>query len=179
MLPNGTVHGTKCDAPIHSIYIRGGLGIAFGILFMLMIIFGITGLRKHGQLHLPLDRNFKPVGRRWQWYWLLVSATVAIVSGFTAVDIDRVSIQGTSLILHSLFYYCMLPTILASIWEMTRHWGSFCERQLAEEDAFRFLHGDTRYKIELYMPIAFYLFAFMVSRGIFIPMTDRVLTYDI
>lgn len=39
-----------------------------------------------------------------------------------AIDVDRDYIQSTALILQSIFYYVMLPTMLACIWEMTRHW---------------------------------------------------------
>lgn len=101
-----------------------------------------------------------------------------------AIDVDRNYIQSTALILQCIFYYVMMPTMLAGIWEMTRHWyglflffksfqpniwvtyhiyrGSFLERQMVDEDTFAFKQDDKRAKIEFYVPLAFYLFAFLV-----------------
>lgn len=40
--------------------------------------------------------------------------------------------------------------------------GSFLERQMVDEDAFCFPQDDKRAKIEFYVPLVFYLFAFLV-----------------
>lgn len=40
--------------------------------------------------------------------------------------------------------------------------GSFLERQLVDEDTFAFKQDDKRAKIEFYVPLVFYLFAFLV-----------------
>ena len=161
--PNGTAqNGTKCDTPIRHISMRSGLGLGFGCIFAVLIVLGITCLNKHGSSFLPLEKHFRLVSRRWPWYWYLVAATCGCISGFVSFDIDRVILQGTSLILQNVFYYCTLPAILGAIWEMTRHWGSWCERQLVDEDPWRFVHSDFRSKIEFYLPLVFYLFGFMV-----------------
>ncbi|KAI5776847.1 hypothetical protein EDC01DRAFT_437086 [Geopyxis carbonaria] len=162
MLPNGSViNGTKCEAPVRPIHIRGSLGIAFGALYGLMIILALACLNKHGRMYLPAEKNFRLVSRRWPWYWMICAATCGIVSGMTSIDVDRNYLQGTALILQNIFYYVMLPAMLASIWEMTRHWGSMCERIMADEDPFRFHHDDRRAKIEFYTPLVFYLFGFL------------------
>lgn len=164
MMPNGTVYnGSKCDATILPIDARGGLGIAFGVVHAILLVLALTCLKKHGTLHLPADRNFRLISRRWQWYWVSVVSACAMISCFTAIDVDRNYTQSLALILTNFFYYITLPATLAAIWEMTRHWGSFCERLVLDEDSFKYLHGDRRSKIELYIPLVFYLWAFLVS----------------
>lgn len=137
-----------------------------------MIVLALTCLSKHGKNHLPAERRFRLVSRRWVWYWLLVTAVVGIISGLTSVDVDRDYLQGIALILQNVFYYVMLPASLASIWEMTRHWGSLCERILVDEDTFRFRDDDRRSKIEFYLPLVFYLFGFLVR--LFLSVTSAV-----
>lgn len=120
---NGSVfNGTDCDSPINPIAIRGILGIVSSVFFALAVMFGLSCLRKHGANHLPTEKRFKLVSRRWQWYWLIITGFCGLISGFMAIDVDRDYIQSTALILQSIFYYVMLPTMLAGIWEMTRHW---------------------------------------------------------
>jgi len=163
LLPNGTsINGTKCESPVKRIATRGGIGIGFGVLFAIMIVFGITALGKHGRGYLPLEKQFQLVSRRWPWYWFLVAGTCGCISGFTSVDVDRSYLPGTGLILQNVFYYITLPAMLASIWEMTRHWGSFCERRLLDADPFQFVHTDLRSKLVFYNPLVFYLFGFLV-----------------
>ncbi|KAL7268530.1 hypothetical protein RUND412_008843 [Rhizina undulata] len=162
LIENGTVYnGTSCYSPIDPIRARAILGIVFGVLFGTIIVLGITSLRKHGLSYLPVEKKFKLVSRRWQWYWLVTSAACGLISGLMAIDVDRDYLQSTALILQSIFYYVTLPATLAAVWEMTRHWGSFLERQMVDEDAFIFSQEDTRSKIEFYMPLVFYLFAFL------------------
>jgi hypothetical protein len=164
-LPNGTaVNGTSCDSPIKKIRTRGGLGIGFGVIFAILIVLGITALAKHGKSYLPVEKNFRLVSRRWPWYWYVIAGACGCISGFVGVDIDRVYLQSTSLILQNVFYYVTLPAMLAAVWEMTRHWGSLCERRLADADPWRFKHDDLRAKIEFYTPLVFYLFGFLVPR---------------
>jgi hypothetical protein len=103
------------------------------------------------------------VSRRWAWYWFIVAAACGVVSGITSIDVDRDYLQGTALILQNAFYYVTLPAMLASVWEMTRHWGSLCERILVDEDPWRFPDDDRRSKIEFYLPLVFYLFGFLVK----------------
>jgi len=126
-----------------------------------MVIFALSSLTKHGRNYLPQERRFRLVSRRWAWYWLIVAAACGVVSGFTGIDVDRDYLQGTALILQNAFYYVTLPAMLGSVWEMTRHWGSLCERILVDEDPWRFPDEDRRSKIEFYLPLVFYLFAFL------------------
>lgn len=128
MAQNGSVFNeTQCDSPINPIRSRGALGIVFGVLFAVSIVLVCALLRKHGATYLPLEKRFRLVSRRWQWYWLLITAACGILSGFSAIDIDRDYIQGTPFTLSVLFYWAMLPTTLAAVWEMTRHWFVFVE----------------------------------------------------
>lgn len=162
--PNGTTYnGTSCNSSIKKIGVRGGLGVMFGILFGLCIVLGITALGKQGKSYLPLEKYFLLVSRRWPWYWCMVAATCGCIASFVGVDVDRDYLQGTGLILHNIFYYVTLPAMLGSVWEMVRHWGSLCERILLDEDPWRFVNTDLRSTIEFYLPLVFYLFAFLVG----------------
>jgi hypothetical protein len=123
MLFNGTfINATSCYTPIHDIRTRGGLGILFGCLFGLSILFTLVNLRKHGRLFLPNEKRFRAVGRRWQWYWMLFVAACGLISGFTGIDVDRDYLQSMSIILQSFFNALMMPGILATVWEAVRHW---------------------------------------------------------
>lgn len=115
-------NGTNCDAPINPIGTRAILGIICSAFFTIAIILALTCLRKHGATHLPTEKRFRLVSRRWQWYWLITTGFCGLVSGVMAIDVDRDYIQSTALILQCIFYYVMMPTMLAGIWEMTRHW---------------------------------------------------------
>lgn len=162
MLDNGTViNGTSCTSPIEGIEVRGGLGIAFAVLFGAVLPLCLVQLKKHGASHLPVEKQFRLVSRRWPWYWANFTAAVGIISGFMAIDVDREYIPGIAIILQNFFYYLMLPTALAAVWEMTRHWGSFQERKILDDDPFHFPTEDRRSKIEFYLPLVFYLWAFL------------------
>lgn len=141
-------------------------------------MFGLSCLKKHGSTHIPIEKRFRLVSRRWQWYWFFATAAVGAISGLVSIDVDRDYVQGTALILQGFFYYLMLPTALASIWEMTRHWGSFCERQLVDPDPWYFPDHDRRSKIEFYLPLVFYLWAFLVRDLVFRPHSMLNLSLD-
>lgn len=126
LLPNGTfINSTSCDTPIDPVEVRGALGITVAVLFALSIVLCCVNLSKHGRTHLDVDKRWTLVSRRWPWYWALLSAGLGCVSGFMAIDVDRDYVQGSAIILQSVFYYCMLPTTMAAVWEMTRHWYTF------------------------------------------------------
>ncbi|KAF8459473.1 hypothetical protein BGX38DRAFT_1083968 [Terfezia claveryi] len=162
MLYNGTIlNGTKCDSPVDPIETRGVLGIVSAVLFAVLIMWGLVNLKKHGQSHLPVEKEFRLVSRRWPWYWAIFTASVGCVSGFMAIDADRDYLPGTAIILQCVFYYVSLPTVLAAAWEMTRHWGSFEERKILDEDPYALKQDDRRSKIEFYIPLVFYLFGFL------------------
>ncbi|KAF8471990.1 hypothetical protein BDZ91DRAFT_760594 [Kalaharituber pfeilii] len=158
MLSNGTVlNGTKCDSPIDPIETRGAVGIVFSVLFAALIVICLVDLRKHGASHVPVEKQFRLVSRRWPWYWAVFTAAVGCISGFMAIDVDRDYIQGVAIILQNIFYYVTLPTVLAATWEMTRHWGSFEERKILDVDPFFFKAEDRRSKIEFWLPMTFFL----------------------
>lgn len=123
ILSNGTwVNATTCYVPIQGIRERGKLGIAFSAIFAVTIMFTLINLKKHGKQYLREDKRFRIVGRRWQWYWMLFTATCGIISCITSVDVDRDYLQDIAIVLQSFFYVLMVPGLLAMVWEGTRHW---------------------------------------------------------
>jgi hypothetical protein len=122
-LSNGTwLNATSCYSPINNIARRGAIGLSFGALFAASIMFTLINLRKHGRRFLPHEKRWRVVGRRWSWYWMLFVAACGIISGITAVDVDRDYLQSLPLILQGFFYSLMLPGTLAVVWEAARHW---------------------------------------------------------
>ena len=164
LLSNGTfVNGTSCYDPYYGIGQRSILSIVFSCLFLASVVFTTVNLRKHGRLFLPSEKRFKAIGRRWQWYWMFFVAACGAISGFTGIDIDRDYLQSISLVLQNFFYFLMIPSTLATVWEGVRHWGSWQERQMVDRDAFSLPQEGTRDRKEFWMPLIFYLFAFLVS----------------
>ncbi|EEP81990.1 predicted protein [Uncinocarpus reesii 1704] len=162
MFSNGTfINGTSCYSPIDGVGTRGSVGIAFATLFALTILFSLINLNKHGRRYLPLDKRWSLVGRRWQWYWMLFVGACGTISCFMSIDVDRDYLQGMAIILQSFFYYLIFPAVLAVVWEGVRHWGSWQERQIQDRDNFAFAAETSREKQEFYLPLLFYLFAFM------------------
>lgn len=120
---NGTfLNATTCYTPIIALQDHGKVGIAFAAMFAVSILFTLLNLRKHGKSFLPAEKRWKAVGRRWPWYWLLFVAVCGVISGFMSIDVDRDYLQSLPLILQSLFYYLMLPSVMAAVWEGVRHW---------------------------------------------------------
>ncbi|KAE9961929.1 hypothetical protein BLS_001117 [Venturia inaequalis] len=159
ILSNGSwVNATTCYVPIQGIAERGKLGIAFASIFAVSIMFTLVNLKKHGQQLLREDRRFRLTGRRWQWYWMLFTATCAIASCITSVDVDRDYLQDLAIVLQSFFYVLMFLGVLAVVWEATRHWGSWQERQIVDIDPYTMKQDDRRANIEFYLPLLFYFF---------------------
>ncbi|KAF3927247.1 hypothetical protein ABW20_dc0108000 [Dactylellina cionopaga] len=162
VINNGSWYNSSgCDTPVRQIRTRGVLGIVTAVLFGVLLVLSLVCLSKHGKSFLPAEKRFRLVGRRWPWYWCIITSTVGLISGFTSVDVDRVWVLGTAAIFHFIFYIVSLPTCLAAIWEMTRNWASFEERKGVDEDFFRYRQDDLRSKIEFYEPLVFYLFNFL------------------
>ncbi|OJD15628.1 hypothetical protein AJ78_04120 [Emergomyces pasteurianus Ep9510] len=162
MLSNGTfINGTSCYSPIDGLEARGSVGIAFASMFAATIMFTLVNLRKHGKMFLPAEKRWRAVGRRWQWYWMLFVAACGTISCFMSIDVDRNYLQELALSLQSLFYYLLLPGLLAAVWEGVRHWGSWQERQMCDRDIFAFSEASTREKQEFYLPLIFYVFAWL------------------
>ncbi|CAN6668554.1 hypothetical protein TRVA0_040S01156 [Trichomonascus vanleenenianus] len=162
LYPNGTVYnGTDCDTPYYPVKARGGLGVAWAVIMILTLVLTLFNLRKHGQAFTEEKKRFKRLGRKWQWYWLIVLQAVSALAGFFSIDLDRDYIQGSSLTAYGALYCATLPIALAACWELTRHWGAFEERKIYDEDPFRFRPDDRRSRVHLIMPLVFYLFAFL------------------
>ncbi|KAK2783331.1 hypothetical protein FQN51_004437 [Onygenales sp. PD_10] len=162
MLSNGTfLNATSCYSPILDVNKRGSTGIAFAVLFAATIMFTLINLRKHGRMFLPSEKRWAPIGRRWQWYWMIFVAACGTISCFMSIDVDRDYLQSLALSLQSFFYYLLLPGLLAAVWEGVRHWGSWQERQTCDRDTFAFSEASTREKQEFYLPLIFYLFAWL------------------
>lgn len=163
VLLNGTfINATSCYVPIRPIEAQGITALVFGILFAASIVFTLINLRKHGRSFLPRDKRWNVVGRRWQWYWMLFVSVCGIISSFTGIDVDRDYLQSAALMLRSFFYTLMFPGTIACVWEATRHWNSWQERQLCDADCFALQPHDLRSKKEFYMPLVFYLFDWLV-----------------
>lgn len=123
IFPNGSVtNGTSCYIPYYPMGPRGTLGVTFASLFALSVMLTLVCLKKHGQLFLQQSKRFRVIGRRWQWYWALFIATCGMISCFSAVDVDRYYLPSSPIIIQTLFWYLMIPGVLACVWESVRHW---------------------------------------------------------
>lgn len=164
LFSNGTfVNGTSCYVPILPLKTRGRLGATLGALFGFSIMFTLMNLSKHGKSFISEERRFRLVGRRWPWYWMCVVAACGMISGIGGIDVDRDYLQDLAIILENIFFFAMGQATLAAIWEAVRHWGSWLERQIADRDPYTLPPHDARAKMEFYMPLLFYFFAFMVG----------------
>ncbi|CZR57801.1 uncharacterized protein PAC_07690 [Phialocephala subalpina] len=162
LLENGTfVNSSSCYSPINPMKTRSQVGLFFTCFFALAVVFTSINLRKHGKLFLPTEKRFRAVGRRWQWYWMFIVAAFGIISGITGVDVDRYYLPELPIVLSNFFWFLMLPTTMCVVWESVRHWGSWQERQMVDPNPFILRQDDQRAKFELYIPVIFYLFAFM------------------
>ncbi|KAF2470355.1 uncharacterized protein BDR25DRAFT_303877 [Lindgomyces ingoldianus] len=162
MFNNGSwVNATTCYIPYYHIHGRGIASIVFGTFFAISIMFTLVNLRKHGRLYLRENKRFRVVGRRWQWYWMCFVAACGLISTLTGVDVDRYYLQQIPIILQSFFFVLMVPGTLAMVWEATRHWGSWQERQIVDRDPFLLPQDDKRARTEFWLPLVFYLFAWL------------------
>lgn len=163
LYPNGTfVNRTSCYSPIDPIGERAkiamGLAVAYGVA-----LFGVLlCLSKHGKLHLPTERRFYPIGRRWQWYWAIFTCATAMISLFVTIDVDRYYLPQLPIVLTSFFWYLMQMGAMAAAWEAVRHWGSWMERQFVDPDPFILPQDDRRSMFEFWIPLGWYFFLWMV-----------------
>lgn len=163
LLMNGTfLNSTSCYSAIDPLGERSAIGLFFVCAFALSIMFTFINLRKHGRLFLPTEKRFRAVGRRWQWYWMLFVATCAIISGISNVDVDRYYLPELPIVLSTFFWFLMLPTTMAIVWESVRHWGSWQERQTIDPNPFMLKQDDRRGQVEFYIPLVFYFLVWMV-----------------
>lgn len=172
LLQNGTfLNSTSCYSPIKPMGNRSKIGIAFASIFFISIMFTFVNLRKHGRLFLPTEKRFRAVGRRWQWYWMLITAAFATISGITGVDVDRYYLPELPMVLTNFFWFLMLPSTMAIVWESVRHWGSWQERQVVDPNPFALRQDDRRSKTEFFLPLVFYLFWWLVCTSCLISRT--------
>jgi hypothetical protein len=170
LLSNGTfLNETSCYSPINPMGTRSKVGLFFACFFGLSIMFTFVNLRKHGRLFLPQEKRFHAIGRRWQWYWMLVVAAFAIISAIAGVDVDRYYVPELPIVLNNFFWILMLPTTMCVVWESVRHWGSWQERQLVDPNSFALKQDDRRSKVEFWIPLVFYFLTWMVCTPIFSP----------
>ncbi|KAK5651857.1 hypothetical protein OQA88_11626 [Cercophora sp. LCS_1] len=162
VLENGTwINATWCWRPVNGIGERGKIGIGFAILYAIGLALSFVCLNKHGKLHLPVEKRFYPIGRRWQWYWALFTCAAALISLFTNIDVDRYYLPELPIILTSFFWYLLQMGAIAIVWEAIRHWGSWMERQYIDPDPFSLRIDDRRSKVEFWLPLTFYLFLWL------------------
>lgn len=159
---NGSfVNSTSCYKAIDPIGTRGITGIAMCAAFGVALVLSLTTLAKHGKLYIPKDSRFYPIGRRWQWYWAFFVCGCAFAGLILNVDVDRYRVQELPIIVTTFFYYLMSLGTVCVVWEAVRHWGSWLERQYVDPNPFILPDDDRRSKIEFYLPLWFYLIAWM------------------
>ncbi|KAL6852876.1 hypothetical protein ACO1O0_007424 [Amphichorda felina] len=159
---NGTfINSTNCYTAVDEIGTRGITGLTFAGLFGVTMVCILTCLAKHGRQHLPREKRFYPIGRRWQWYWGLFVCACALISLFLNVDVDRFRVQGLPIIVTVFFWYIMCMATTALTWEAVRHWGSWLERQYVDPNPFALRDDDRRAKVEFYLPLWFYFLTWM------------------
>ncbi|ORY73391.1 hypothetical protein BCR37DRAFT_336798, partial [Protomyces lactucae-debilis] len=157
---NGTVaNSTGCSQPIMPIKSHGRTGIAFAALFILLVPFCITALRRHGKRAYSAKSKLYPYGKRWEFYWQLLAIICVMISSFFAIDIDRVVVQSGGFGAYCLFWSAQLPVTLAAIWEMSRNWAQVeADRYIADRPEMPLnKHNDSlAVKFQFWVPLLFY-----------------------
>ncbi|KAI1385649.1 uncharacterized protein F4822DRAFT_350364 [Hypoxylon trugodes] len=162
VLANGTfLNSTSCYSATGDIGNRARIGIAFAVVFALSLVFVLVNLKKHGELHLPAEKRFYPVGRRWQWYWAIFVCATSLVALFTGIDVDRYRVPELPIVLNVFFWFLMQMGIMALVWEGVRHWGSWMERQYIDPNPFVLKQNDKRGMFEFWLPLFFYFWLWM------------------
>lgn len=164
LLDNGTfLNSTWCYLATEPIGNRARAGIGFAVGFALCLVFILVNLKKHGELHLPAEKRFYPIGRRWQWYWGIFVCTMALVGLFTGIDVDRYRVVELPIVLNVFFWFLMQMGTMALVWESVRHWGSWMERQFIDPNPFVLQQTDKRGMFEFWLPLFFYFWVWLVS----------------
>lgn len=131
---------------------------------MLCIPFCVAALARHGKRAYSAKNRIYPYGKRWEFYWQLITIAFMLIAGFCAVDIDRVVIQSGSTGAFDLFWSATLATTQAAIWELSRNWGQI------ESDKFRDKHIEMSLEqherritttFQFWMPLLFYAVDFI------------------
>ena len=161
--PNGSfVNATWCYTALKPVGPRATTGVAVASLFGLLLLLVLFSLNKHGRLYLPAETRFRPIGRRWQWYWGILVCATALIGLFTGVDVDRYYVMELPIVLNVFFWFMMQLCAVALVWEAVRHWGSWKERQFIDPDPFSLRQDDKRAAFEFYAPLWFYLWFWLV-----------------
>lgn len=84
-----------------------------------------------------------------------------MTSLFTGVDVDRYYLQQMPIMLQAFFFTLTMPLALAAVWESTRHWGSWQERQRVDADPYGMPPSARRARIQFYTPLVFYALAWL------------------
>ncbi|KAL7619644.1 hypothetical protein AAE478_010185 [Parahypoxylon ruwenzoriense] len=162
ILTNGTfLNSTWCYLATEPIGDRASAGVGFAAAFALCLIAVLVNLKKHGELHLPAEKRFYPIGRRWQWYWAIFVCATALVGLFTGIDVDRYRVVELPIVLNVFFWFLMQMGIMAVVWEAVRHWGSWMERQFIDPNPFVLRDNDRRGMFEFWLPLFFYLWLWL------------------
>jgi len=160
--PNGTfVNVTWCYEPLLPIDPRAKISIGLAVAYGLCLLGVLVALGKHGRMFLPAEQRFRPIGRRWQWYWGIFVSVAGFISLITNVDVDRYWVLELPIVLNVFFWFLMQMSAMAMVWEAVRHWGSWMERQFIDPNPFALKQDDRRAKIEFWMPLVFYLFLWL------------------
>jgi hypothetical protein len=164
LFENGTFrNSTSCYSPVKPLEARSIVGLVYGGIFAVSIVFTFINLRKHGKLFLPREKRWTPIERRLQWYWMFAVAAFGIISSITGVDVDRYYLPELPIVLSTFFWFMMYPATMALVWESVRHWGSWQERQMVDPNTFLLSQDDRRSKVEFYLPLIFYLLFWLVG----------------
>lgn len=156
---NGSfVNQTSCYSPINNISTRGYISVALCVLYGIALLFTLLNLAKHGRMYLPTEKRFRPVGRRWQWYWMILICATAFISLIINIDVDRYYLPQIPIVITAFFWMLLNLSTMACVWEAVRHWGSWMERQYVDPDPFSLAMDDKRAKFEFFVPLVFYLF---------------------
>ncbi|KAL5627976.1 hypothetical protein BROUX41_002724 [Berkeleyomyces rouxiae] len=159
---NGSfANSTTCYRALNPIGPRAKTGTAFVVLFAICLFFILPCLRKHGRLHLPVERRFFPIGRRWQWYWGSFVCACGIIGMFANIDVDRYYLPSIPIVITSFFWYLAQLGTMALVWEAIRHWNSWSERQWIDPNPFAYPQFDQRGMFEFWLPLVYYLFLWL------------------
>lgn len=156
---NGSfVNMTSCYSPVGGIGTRASIGIALAAVYGVALMFTLLNLAKHGRMYLPTEKRFRPVGRRWQWYWMSAMSAVGFISLIVNIDVDRYYLPQIPIVITAFFWMLLNLCTMACVWEAVRHWGSWMERQYIDPDPFALAMDDKRAQFEFWVPLFFYLF---------------------
>jgi hypothetical protein len=163
LLKNGTfLNSTSCYSPVEPMRARSKIGLAFACLFAASLVFTVINLRRSRKLIAP-ENDIHGTGRKCQWYWMLATCVLALISSITDVDVDRYYLPELPLVLTSIFWFLMVLTTLAAVWECVRHWGNSQQRRIVDPSPSLTPRCARISKVDGYLPWLFYFCLWMVT----------------